>query len=238
MANLEIASRNTKRIVVYLLNPAERLVHSPSSPVTVALHNLCKIDAGGTASVVVYALSLSTALMRGPGSAAALARLSFAVYDRLPVLVNKLISYHAEPFPKLSTSISLGKTSKKFQSPAFTISPARKSLIEFNLQWPASSYEIQDRHRLLQVAYSISPVEGGLEWVVVSCVDEKGESWRVVSKLFPVGAESKFRFVWSTLRAFAEEASVEWRIVISRVGIMSSQELTSEFIPFPHGRQR
>ena len=68
----------------------------------------------------------------------------------------------------------------------------------------------------------------------MSCIDERGESWTTFSKLVRLrignqGEDLRLVEVWNFVRKFAEEANVEWRIVIGRMGEFDRIELEGEF---------
>lgn len=230
----------SKHVVVYLLTPPGPLPTSPSSPIALTIQQLLRTKTAST-SVLVYPLPLSTiadfrAIGVDQSSVNRLDRLSFAVYDQLFISVAKLHTPIPDTFPSASITPLSGLTDR-FQSPAITLSPARRTQIEFELQWPPSSLEVLHRHRILHVGYTSMtavPGEPGLEWIVAVCIDEKGETWRSIPKLvrIPAGAAgdmARVRVVWSIARSVAEKADVEWRIVVCRLGCIPMAEIKGSF---------
>lgn len=235
------AAKTSKHVVVYLLTPPGPLPTSPSSPIALTIQQLLKTKTSLT-SVLVYPLPLSTiadfrAIGVGQSSMNRFDRLSFSVYDQLFISVARLHSPIPDTFPSTSVVPLPGLTTRAFQSPAITLSPARRPQIEFELQWPPSSLEVLHRHRILHVGYTSTiavPGEPGLEWIVVVCIDEKGETWKAIPKLvrIPAGAAgdtARVRVVWSVARSVAEKADVEWRIVVCRLGCIPTAEIKGSF---------
>lgn len=194
-------------------------------------------------SMVVYPVPLSNVsrhrtIIPGDSTATRLDRLAFSVYDQLLVPVSNLAFPVPETFPSapIIRPQSLGPVTRLFQSPAMTLSPARATRLEFELHWPASSLEVLHRHRLLHVAYACSPAHGqgaGLEWIVVSCIDEKGEIWKTLPRLLRIPPGTvveaiRARAVWSITKMLAETADVEWRVVICKLGTPSKAEVRGE----------
>lgn len=131
--------------------------------------------------------------------------------------------------------MSIGPNIRLFQSPAMTLSPARQTKIQFELQWPPSSLEVLHRHRLLHIAYTCTPVRGavGVEWIVMTCIDEKGEMWKTGQKLarVPLGQSvnlMRSKVVWNLARVMTAKADVEWRVIICKVGGVSKEEIAGE----------
>ena len=219
---------------MYILDPANRPSFSPTSSLALLARQLSRLDLAGLNSTLVFALPLSSVINTPEiQSQNALLRLAFSVYDRLAIPIGKFQSRPADPFPRLPTLTA--RPFKLFQSPAFVISPSRPTPIKFDLQWPTPSLEILHRHRFLHVGYSIVPCVGeeSAEWVVMSCIDERGESWRTLSQLVrnrlgSQGEDLRLVEVWNFARRFAEEANVEWRIVIGRMGEFERSELEGE----------
>lgn len=234
--NIEQASRINKRIVVYILDPSGKLPCTTASPITIAVRNLSKIDCNGTASVAIFPIPTSS-LFEGSTLVPSLNRLAFAVYDRLLIAIPKLISHSAEPFPKLAP-IPMARFFRMFQSPSFTLSISKPKLLEFHLKWPIPTLAIEVRHRFLQFGFITIPsgFDEGLEWVLITAIDETGENWRSLSKLLPsIGKDRELlraRAIWGMARLFAEEAEVEWRIVIASIEGMSLVELKGWFFSF------
>lgn len=228
---------------MYLLAPSEAYTSSPASPIVFALQQVIKIKSRAShVSWVTYPLPISSisrwrTIVAGDLSTKRLDHLAFSVYDQLLVPVSSLAFPMPETFPSanLARPQSLGPRLRLFQSPAITLSPSRDAKIEFELNWPPSSLEVMHRHRLLHIAYACSPAHSQerLEWIVVSCVDEKGEIWKTVPKLlrYPPGPVEvvRARVVWSICKMLIDTADVEWRVIISKLGVPSKAEAKGEF---------
>lgn len=194
---------------------------------------------------MVYPVSLSSivhsrSLLLGDSETKRLDRLAFAVYDQLLVPIAKLHFPVPETFVAGAfTHAGPGPASRPFQFPAITVAPNRKPQIQFDLAWPPSSLEVMHRHRFLHIGYTIVPVknESKLEWLVASCIDEKGEVWKIVPKLLRCPSTSaaelvRAKIIGAITRTFAESADVEWRVVISRLGIMTKDEMKGVHVLF------
>lgn len=234
------AARPRKHVVVYLLMPEDDYRPQPSSPVVLALQQIMRIRQANM-SLITYPLSIASitgwrSLTGSDTPVKALERLAFSVYDQLLIPVSSLAFPMPETFPSanLMRPQSLGPASRVFQSPAVTVSPLRESKIEFQLKWPAPSLEVLHRHRILHVAYTFVPgAAEGPGWIVVSCIDEKGEIWKTLPKVMKLKPEdlpevTMTRFVWSIAKMLAETADVEWRVVISRIGVPNKAEIKGE----------
>lgn len=236
------ATRSRRHVVIYILAPPEAYTASPASPIISALQSMIKSRIGPGSSWVVNPVPLSAVsrwrtIVPGESSLGRLDRLAFAVYDQLLIAVSSLAFPVPETFPSanLARPQLVGPTVRTFQSPAITMSPARRTDIEFDLTWPAASLEVLHRHRLLHVAYACSPAhgDGGLEWIAVSCVDEKGEIWKTMPRLLriPPGASVetlRVKMVWSISKMLIDTADVEWRVIISKLGVPSKADLKGE----------
>ncbi|SGY79008.1 BQ5605_C008g05011 [Microbotryum silenes-dioicae] len=245
MANhLVDAARTRKHVVIYLLDPSEasRTSASAAPSIIAALAHILKSRAS-TMSLVVYPLPLSTvsrwrSIASADSIAARLRRLAFAVYDTLLVSVSSLPAPVPETFPssQIGRHPVLGPLTRLYQSPAITASPVRETSIEFALVWPPSSLEVLHRHRLLHVAYGCfcAPAEGergpALEWIVISGIDEKGETWKSVPQIvrYPPQMqleEARARQVWKAAKSLHDTADIEWRVVVTKLGNMSKEEI-------------
>lgn len=235
------SARHRKHVVLYVLAPLEAHSNSPSSPFVSALQQILKSKTPNM-SIVTYTVPLSTVirwrhLLRSDTASRRLERLVFSVYDQLLVPVSTLALPVPETFPSANhvRHPSLGPVTRLFQSPALTISPSRESKTEFNLNWPPTSLEIQHRHRLLHVAYACLPAgSDGDERLVISCIDEVGEVWKTLPRILrhPPGAVpevQRIRQVWSVTQLLAGTADVEWRVIITKVGLPNEIEVKGAY---------
>ncbi|SCV70770.1 BQ2448_3532 [Microbotryum intermedium] len=243
MANhLVDAARTRKHVVIYLLDPSEASPTSTAPSIIAALSHILKLRAS-TMSLVVYPLPLSTvsrwrSIAPADSIAARLRRLAFAVYDTLLVSISSLPAPVPETFPssQIGRHPVLGPLTRLYQSPAVTASPVRQTSIEFALVWPPSSLEVLHRHRLFHIAYGCfrAPAEGAHgpthEWIVISGIDEKGETWKSVPQIvrYPPQMqleEARARQVWKAAKSLHDTADIEWRVVVTKLGNMSKSEI-------------
>lgn len=231
------ASRSSKHVVVYLVTPPGAHPTTPSSPLALALQQLQRCRSG-TTSLVIYPLPLSNILDLRPSTSDKFDRLVFSVYDQLLIPVAQIHAPIPETFPS-GNNMPIAPNIRLFQSPAITLSPARQTKIQFELQWPPSSLEVLHRHRLLHIAYTCTPVRGvpGVEWIVMTCIDEKGEMWKTGQKLARVSSGQsvtlmRSKVVWNLARVMSAKADVEWRVVICKVGGINKEEIAGESL-FP-----
>lgn len=235
------SARHRKHVVIYLLAPLEAHSNSPTAPVVSALQQIFKSKTPNM-SIVIYPLPLSTVvrwrhLLRTDTSSRRLERLVFSVYDQLLVPVSSLALPVPETFPSANHSRhpSLGPVTRLFQSPALTITPARMCRTEFDLSWPPESLEVEHRHRLLHVSYASlsAPGADGVERMVVSCIDEVGEVWKTLPRILrhppsAIPEVQRIRQVWSITQLLAGTADVEWRVIISKLGLPNEAEVKGE----------
>ncbi|EMD41184.1 hypothetical protein CERSUDRAFT_111735 [Gelatoporia subvermispora B] len=93
----------------------------------------------------------------------------------------------------------------------------------FLLEAHPTSLDVLERHTLLHVGYHTTPDN---RWLLAACVDERGEGHEVTAWLLPTESTEDFitSQVWNFVHTFARRASVEWRIVISKLGAMRNLE--------------
>ncbi|OBZ71892.1 Mediator of RNA polymerase II transcription subunit 13 [Grifola frondosa] len=148
-----------------------------------------------------------------------------SVYDRILQPVERAMSR------KLFTHSA--RTRAYFHAPAYTL--ARSALTQsqgsgsearvlFVLEPHPSSLDVVDRYALLHVGYTVTPCG---RWVLAACVDARGEAHELRAWLTPGDGVESFVVaqVWTLLRDFAKRADLEWRLVISKLGLMGSAEL-------------
>lgn len=77
---------------------------------------------------------------------------------------------------------------------------------------------------LLHVGYQVS-VCG--RWILGACVDAEGEAHDLKAWLTPDEGMEDFMVsqIWSFANEFAKRANIEWRIVISKLGLVTHSEL-------------
>jgi mediator of RNA polymerase II transcription subunit 13 len=65
------------------------------------------------------------------------------------------------------------------------------------------------------------------KWLLVCCVDQRGEAHDLTVWLLPGESQETFisQHIWTFAMNFAKRASVEWRIVVTKLGLMDVREL-------------
>ncbi|KAF5351402.1 hypothetical protein D9757_012635 [Collybiopsis confluens] len=130
-----------------------------------------------------------------------------------------------------------------FEAPSFTLA---RSLSDSKVKYSSAvnpPLDILDHHTLLHVGYQLSSCG---RWILAACIDQRGEAhdigvWStqpylsvdnknedatldttpVSDEMYMVGK------VWDFGIQFAEKASVEWRIVFTKLGTVGSAELNA-----------
>ncbi|KAG9317057.1 mediator complex subunit 13 C-terminal-domain-containing protein [Chiua virens] len=141
-------------------------------------------------------------------------RLCFSVYHRVPQPVDRTMSRKIFDTDK--------DVREFFREPAFTLARPPKPAIHFNLG-PAHTLDVLDRHTFLHVGYRFSACG---KWILAACIDQRGESYDLGSWLTQDEAEtSAVLQVWDFALQAARRTNIEWRLVISKLGLMSPAEL-------------
>ncbi|KIJ70634.1 hypothetical protein HYDPIDRAFT_172404 [Hydnomerulius pinastri MD-312] len=110
-----------------------------------------------------------------------------------------------------------------FRESPFALARPPSTTVRYSQQGPARTLDVLDRHTFLHVGYRFSSCG---KWLLASCVDQRGESFDVGSWLTQDEVEtSAVLQIWNFAAQFARKANIEWRIVISKSGLMSSSEL-------------
>lgn len=145
-------------------------------------------------------------------------RLCFSIYRRVPQPVERTMSRKILDINK--------ETRGFFREPAFTLVRPLKPVVHFNLG-PAGTLDVLDRHIFLHVGYRFSACG---KWLLAACVDQRGESCDLGSWLTQDEVEtSAVTQVWNFALQTARRTNVEWRLVISKVGLVSPAELDGSF---------
>ncbi|KAH0839535.1 mediator complex subunit 13 C-terminal-domain-containing protein [Lanmaoa asiatica] len=141
-------------------------------------------------------------------------RLCFSVYRRVPQLVDRTMSRRI---------FDIGKEIRGFfREPAYTLARPLKPAVRFNLG-PARTLDVLDRHTFLHVGYTFSACG---KWLLAACIDQRGESYDLGSWLTRDEVEaSAIVQVWNFALQTARRTNIEWRLVISKLGLMSPTEL-------------
>lgn len=141
-------------------------------------------------------------------------RLCFSVYHRVPQPVDRTMSRRI---------FDTGRETRKFfREPAFALARQPKPVVHFNLG-PARTLDVLDRHTFLHVGYKFSACGN---WLLAACVDQRGESYDLGSWLNQDEVEtSAILQVWNFALQAARRTNIEWRLVITKLGLMSPAEL-------------
>lgn len=146
-----------------------------------------------------------------------------AVYDRILIPVERLSSRNLEATGP--------KRRAFFQEPTYVLSGDMNRKPTFHLEDQPSTLDIMNRHAILHVGYQTSPCG---KWLAAACIDQWGEAHDLRTWLLPSTEIEDFvvENVWSFASAFASKASIQWRIVIAKLGFMEEAEHRGEsFIP-------
>ncbi|GAA5956883.1 hypothetical protein JCM21900_006280 [Sporobolomyces salmonicolor] len=237
-ATLAEVSRSNQNVVVYIFTPLDVSPLSASSPLAAVIQQISRSKTAIT-TMLPCPIPLSH-LFHDPSTASRLpgvdrlAALAFSVYDQIQTPVNKLRFPVPETFPSASypTAQSFGAVIRLFQSPAVSVAPARPPKVTFELSWPPSSLAVEHRHRFLHICYSSKPAnaEGTLEWLLFCSIDDKGETWRLLPRLIKipngmVADVHRVRAVWNFAKICYEQADVEWRIIVCKLGEPTAIEM-------------
>lgn len=141
-------------------------------------------------------------------------RLALSVYDSVPRIVEREHS---------RLSVRTCSVRESVHAPAFVLASSRSAKAVFVEKWPPPTANILDRYAFLHVAYAVSP-DG--EWVAASVVTETGDeqesrTWKT-EDVEP--ALSLVKNVLEFTLNVASKADVEWRITVSKNGVMSTPE--------------
>lgn len=234
-AVLDLLKHNT-HVVVYVHASVEASLDG-LGPLAEIIQQItkCRINPNA-ASANVLAVPLPPGAARGSldVTSTALAHTAFAVYDQLQVAIERIRLPVPETFPTARPPpiAPLGPAVRLFQAPAISIALPDSQEPQFALSWPPSSFDIEYRHRFLHVCYATRPVPGcaGQEWLVISIVDEKGETWRVLPRYlkYPpniVVDVHRARIIWNFTKGVVESADVEWRVLVCKLGEPSAVEI-------------
>lgn len=145
-----------------------------------------------------------------------------SLYDRVQVTIPRRVS---------ATTLTIGSRHQRFQEFAFTIArPLVPKVVYTRDTHP--SLDVVDRFTLLHVGYTLSPCQ---KWVLVSATDQRGEYFEqeLCLTLQDVpefeGELGQANCVAQQVLDFAfklaRRADIEWRIVITKLGLLSSFEL-------------
>jgi mediator of RNA polymerase II transcription subunit 13, fungi type len=163
----------------------------------------------------VYSLKFSSADRGGVFAFAC------SIYNRILTPVDRVMS----PRQDMDNSLRIRDF---FQEPAFSLARPLHTKVQFVRQFPALSLDVVDRHTLLHVGYQFSSCG---KWLFACCVDQRGEAHDLTVCLLPSESPETFtaQHLWTFAVNVAKRASVEWRIVIAKLGPMDIREFEGLF---------
>ncbi|TFK27000.1 hypothetical protein FA15DRAFT_235562 [Coprinopsis marcescibilis] len=145
-----------------------------------------------------------------------------SVYNRIRVSVERRGA---------SRGFGNGPILRLFQEPAFTIARPVHNKVTYSRS-ASTSLDVLDRFTLLHAAYTVTPCK---KWILAACIDQRGESydlglWHVKSDDESEGETISEEInvvgkVMDFVLAFARKADVEWRMIISKLGLLSDTEI-------------
>lgn len=139
-----------------------------------------------------------------------------SIYDRILRPVDRVMSRrffeHGE------------RTRSYFQDPAFLIGRSSQRKVHLTREPHPRVLDVLERHTFMHLGYRISSCG---KWIFAACVDERGEAhdlgvWLAQKENLEAHLVLQ---LWAFAMGFAKKASMEWRIVISKLGSMSAYEL-------------
>ena len=139
-----------------------------------------------------------------------------SIYNRILSPVDRVMSRQA-----IDNSL---RTRDFFLEPAFSLARPLHTRVHLVQQFPVLSLDVVDRHTLLHVGYQVSHCG---KWLLACCVDQRGEAHDLAVWLLPNESPETFisQHLWTFAVNFAKRASVEWRIVMAKLGLMDAREL-------------
>ncbi|KAI9069534.1 hypothetical protein FKP32DRAFT_1559466 [Trametes sanguinea] len=215
-------------LAFYIATPSH--IISPSSTVLrqilSAVRRFYKANPGGDILIHFVPESLIEGIHTHPASSlGGLDDFVCSVYDRTLVPVTRAMSrkFFAHTAPLVGY----------FEAPAYALictpgsglgSGSTAPQVSFALESSVSSLDVMNRHMLLHVGYQVSNCG---RWILAACVDAEGEAHELKTWLTPDDGVEAFlvREVWCFVHEFAKRANIEWRIVISKLGIMTHSEI-------------
>ena len=166
---------------------------------------------------------LFSSLEKPAGYESALDQLAFSVYDRIPIAIDRLRTQRA--------NFSPGEDMRRyFAAPSCTLARPLHTRVSY-ARAAHASLDVLDRYTLLHVGYHLTACG---KWIIAACVDQRGETYETgVWLAQPLEGEEEgyvleeytVRRVWEFSMQFAQKTNVEWRVVFSRLGVMSEREL-------------
>ncbi|THH08030.1 hypothetical protein EW145_g2984 [Phellinidium pouzarii] len=111
-----------------------------------------------------------------------------------------------------------------FEAPSFTLARTTPAATLLSFHHPPLDLGSLDRHTFLHVGYKLTKCR---KWLVAACIDQRGEGHDIGVWLAQDENDHRgnLSLVWNFAMDFARQASVEWRVVIAKLGIIDENEL-------------
>ncbi|EKM59526.1 uncharacterized protein PHACADRAFT_181524 [Phanerochaete carnosa HHB-10118-sp] len=150
-----------------------------------------------------------------------------AVYDRIPVLTRGALVAQGDRVQgdRVQGDRMQGDHMQAlFQEPSFVLARPLSRRPTFHLEARTSTLDVMERFSILHVGYRVSPCG---KWLLVACVDQRGEMHELKAWLVPGDNLEAFvvKSVWAMALNIAGRVNVEWRIAITKHGAMNELEL-------------
>lgn len=144
-----------------------------------------------------------------------------AIYDRALVPVERTASRWLYPD---------GTKARAFAEPAYALASSVQKKATFSLETHPRSLDVFDRNYMLHVGYRTS--ECG-KWLFAACIDQRGEAHDLKAWLIAEDSPEHFivTSVWNFIMNVATKANLEWRVVISRLGVIGVAETDGKSFP-------
>ncbi|KIM42937.1 hypothetical protein M413DRAFT_26897 [Hebeloma cylindrosporum] len=167
----------------------------------------------------------------------ALDLLCSSVYNRILIPVDRIISRRQ----RLHRGDEKDNIRRYFMGPSFTLARPLYNKVSY-VRAAHTSLDVMDRHTLLHVGYHLTACG---RWILACCVDQRGEAhdlgvWLTQSPAAAADHEGDggggevlsdeeyaVKRVWDFAVQFAKRTDVEWRVVFTRLGVMTEPELNA-----------
>lgn len=208
-------------IVLYIVTPA-KIMNLASSLLRQVLSAIKKVRKTYTDAPILTHLvpeSLTSGALSDPTlHHGGLELLADAVYDRVSIPVERTASRWLYPE---------GAKIRCFAEPAVTLaSPVRKKAT-FAFEAHPRSLDVLDRNYMLHIGYKTS--ECG-KWLFAASIDQRGEAHDLKAWLIAEDSPEHFivTSIWDFVMNIVTKASVEWRVIISKLGAVGVAETEGE----------
>lgn len=124
-------------------------------------------------------------------------------------------------YDRVGNDLDVTSADKIQRTGAFTLTKKLSDLpIAFNKGWPPTSTDITNRHRFLHIVYDRVPSSS---LVAIVLVDDLGEGSQI--SYSSASGKPLCRDIWLCARSALQQSGIEWRISLSKLGDLTSQDL-------------